>query len=491
MPEAVATLPAVDALFAEWNRPDSPGAALAIIHEGQIVYQQGYGSANLEYGIPITPATIFHVASLSKQFTAATMALLAREGKLSLDDEIHTHLPELADLGHPITIRHLIHHTSGLRDQWELLTMAGWRMDDVITHHQIMEIVKRQRELNFPPGTEWLYCNTGYTLMAEIVRRVTGQSLRQFADARIFQPLGMTSTLFFDDHEEIVPNRAYSYRPNQQTTGFRKSVLSYANVGATSLFTTVGDLAKWLINFERPVVGDEQLIRQLQEPYFLTSGEDSHYAFGMWHKSQNGIPYVGHGGADAGFRTVVLRFPTLRLGVVILANLSTFAPQSIALKVAEVYLGDSVQWGPTPPPPASPAPAEPIAISSDELHTFAGSYYSDELDITYTVTVASGELQVSRRRLEDIRQAGRVALGQSGGPGTECRTLDTKTPAVICTAGVFAMLMRALLLEPHHLLPQLLRNGQQGLGVGRHFLGRGAQLLHPRRPGLGGIRIAL
>ncbi|HYF76943.1 MAG TPA: serine hydrolase domain-containing protein [Symbiobacteriaceae bacterium] len=400
MPDLITALPAVDAIFADWNRPDSPGAALAIIHEGKVVYRQGYGAANLEYGIPITPATVFHVASISKQFTAAAVALLAREGKLSLDDEIHTHLPELADFGHPITIRHLIHHTSGLRDQWELLTLAGWRMDDVITHHQIMEIVGRQRALNFPPGTEYLYCNTGFTLMAEIVRRVTGQSLRQFADERIFQPLGMTSTLFFDDHEEIVPNRAYSYKGGP---AFKKSVLSYANVGATSLFTTVEDLAKWLLNFETPVVGDAELIRQLQEPYVLTNGESSNYAFGLMHKNHRSIPFIGHGGADAGFRTVALRFPSLRLGIVVLANLATFTPEAVALKVAEAYLGDSVAWGPAAPAAEPQKPAEPIAVSTEELQPYAGAYYSEELDITYVVSARDGELQVSRRRLEDIR----------------------------------------------------------------------------------------
>lgn len=401
MPDPIPALPAVDALFAEWNRPDSPGAALAIIHEGKVVYQQGYGAANLEYNIPITPATVFHVASVSKQFTAAAVALLAREGKLSLDDEIHTHLPELADFGYPITIRHLIHHTSGLRDQWELLMMAGWRMDDVITHGHIMEIVKRQRALNFPPGTEFMYCNTGYTLMAEIVRRVTGQGLRQFANDRIFRPLGMTSTLFFDDHEEIVPGRAYSYRPDRE--GLKKSVLSYANVGATSLFTTVGDLAKWLLNFEKPVVGDDEFIRQLQEPYVLTGGQSCNYAFGLMCKNHRGVPFIGHMGADAGFRTVALRFPKQRLGVVVLSNLASFAPETVALKVAEAYLGDAAEWGPAaPPPPAPPAPAAPIEVREEELQAFAGAYYSEELDITYVITVHDGELRLSGRRLEEV-----------------------------------------------------------------------------------------
>ncbi|HZM99550.1 MAG TPA: serine hydrolase, partial [Pyrinomonadaceae bacterium] len=194
----------VDQLFATWDKPESPGAAIAVIKDGIVVYKRGYGSANLEYNVPITPQTVFHVASVSKQFTAFAIALLASQGKLSLDDDIRKHLPEVPDFGKKITVRHLIHHTSGLRDQWTLLGMAGWRLDDVITKEHIMKMVRYQRELNFDPGAENLYSNTGYTLLAVIVERVSGQSFREYTEANIFKPLGMTNTHFHDDHEEIV-----------------------------------------------------------------------------------------------------------------------------------------------------------------------------------------------------------------------------------------------------------------------------------------------
>ena len=186
----------VDALFAEWDKPGSPGAAVAIVKNGLVMYQKGYGSANLEYDIPITSSTIFHVGSVSKQFTAFAITVLAHEGKLSLDDDIRQYLPELPAFGVPITIRHLMHHTSGLRDEVFLLAMAGWRLDDVITKAHILKLVRSQRELNFRPGEKYRYSNTGYTLLAEIVERVSGKSFREWTATNIFEPLGMTSTLF-------------------------------------------------------------------------------------------------------------------------------------------------------------------------------------------------------------------------------------------------------------------------------------------------------
>lgn len=191
----------VDKLFTEWNKPDSPGAALAVIKDGSVIYKNGYGSANLEYNIPITPSTIFHVASVSKQFTAFAVVMLADQGKLSLDDDIRKHLPEIPDFGKTVTIQHLVHHISGMRDQWELLAMAGWRLDDVITKEHILTMVRHQRELNFNPGDEHMYCNTGYTLLAEIVERVTGQSFSEWTKANLFKPLGMVNT---QDRKSVV-----------------------------------------------------------------------------------------------------------------------------------------------------------------------------------------------------------------------------------------------------------------------------------------------
>jgi len=206
--------PQVDELFRTMDRPGSPGCALSVIEDGRITYARGYGMADLDHTVPIKPNTVFHVASMSKQFTAASILLLAQEGKLSLDDPVRKYVPELPDFGTPITIGELIHHTSGLRDQWDLLGLAGWRYSlDLITDEDVLSVISRQKDLNFAPGTRHLYSNTGYTLLAQIVKRVSGQSLREFTTERIFSPLGMKNTHFRDDHAEIVKNMAYGYEP--------------------------------------------------------------------------------------------------------------------------------------------------------------------------------------------------------------------------------------------------------------------------------------
>ena len=181
-------------MFADLDRKDSPGCALGVLREGVVVYARGYGMANLEHAIAISPSSVFDIGSMSKQFTALSVALLAREGRLSLDDDIRKHLPEMPAYAEPITIRHLLHHTSGLRDYTTYMSLAGWRTEDVATDEEAFDLITRQKGLNHRPGHEYLYCNTGYFLLSQIVRRVSGQSLRDFADARIFRPLGMATT---------------------------------------------------------------------------------------------------------------------------------------------------------------------------------------------------------------------------------------------------------------------------------------------------------
>jgi len=206
----------VDRIFEGIDSETSPGCALSVMQKGEIIYENGYGMANLEYGVPITPETIFHVASVSKQFTAMAIELLVNDGLVSWDDDIRDYVPEVPDLGHTITLRHLVHHVSGFRDQWSLLLLAGWRWEsDVVRQRDVLDVVSRQAALNFPPGTRYLYSNTGYTLLAVVVERVSGQTLREFSKERIFGPLGMDNTHFQDDHRRIVPNRAWAYEPNE------------------------------------------------------------------------------------------------------------------------------------------------------------------------------------------------------------------------------------------------------------------------------------
>ncbi len=308
----------IDSAFVAYAGNDSPGAAVAIYQDGEVVYKNGYGMANLEYDIPIRPNTIFHVASISKQFTSFAILLLEKEGKLSNDDDIRKYLPEIHDFGPTITIRHLMSHTSGFRDQWSLLLISGWRMDDVITKEQIFSLLQGQRELNFNPGDEHFYSNSGYSLMARIVERVSGMDFDEYAMENIFKPLGMTNTHVHDDHTMIVPNRAYSYRSTAE--GYEKAVLNFANDGATSLFTTVEDLSKWMDNMFTYELGGEELIKKLSDPYQLNSGKYISYGLGQTNSIVRGHKAVGHGGSDAGFRTMIEWYPEEHSGFVVFFN---------------------------------------------------------------------------------------------------------------------------------------------------------------------------
>jgi CubicO group peptidase (beta-lactamase class C family) len=357
----------VDKLFERWDKPNSPGCALAVVKDGAVIYKRGYGMANLEYDVPITPGSIFHVASISKQFTAMAVTMLAQEGKLSLDDDVRKYLPEVPDFGKVITLRHLIHHTSGLRDQWNLLVLAGWRMEDVITEQDILELVKRQKELNFEPGKEHLYCNTGYTLLALVVQRVTGQSLREFTQARIFEPLGMKNTHFHDDHRMIVKNRAYSYEPKRG--GYENSPLQFANVGATSLFTTVEDLALWDQNFYDGRVGGSAVLAEMLTKGKLNDGKELDYASGLVIGEYKGLRTVAHGGADAGYRAQLLRFPDQHFSVILLANLATFDPGGLAQRVADLYLADLLKA-----PAPGPSPSSDVKVDPQVYDAYAGDY---------------------------------------------------------------------------------------------------------------------
>jgi len=373
----------IDAVFQAWDTPDSPGCALGVVHDGALAYTRGYGLANLEYGRPITSESVFHVASLSKQFTAAAIALLAREGRLALEDDVRRYLPELPTYGAPITLRQLILHTSGLRDQWDLLYLAGWREADLKTNADVLTIAQRQRELNFRPGTAWAYSNTGYTLLALVVERVMGQSLRAYADAALFQPLGMATTHFHDNHREIVRERAYAYAPKGDR--FEISIPNFDTVGATSLFTTVEDLARWATNFFEPRITDRDFITQLCTPGVLATGQQLNYAFGLAQGNFHGLRLVGHSGGDAGYRARITWFPEQQLAVIVLCNLSTMAPERLALQVASICLGESVRQ-------AKVYAQATVTPDHSELAALAGVYRNAETGELLRLSTAGGKL---------------------------------------------------------------------------------------------------
>ena len=407
----------IDRIFADFTAKKIGAAQIAVMKAGSMLYEQGYGLAQVEHGAKATKDTPFHAASISKQFTACCVAMLALEGKLSLDDDVRKHVPELPEFGVTITLRHLLHHTSGLRDQWELLVLKGWRLDDVITKDDILRTLSMQRELNFAPGSRYLYCNSGYTLLAEVVERVSGQRFREFAKERIFGPLGMEHTHFHDDHEEIVPGRAYSYKTVKGR--LKRAVLSYANCGATSLFTTSGDLCRFLDALMRGKVGGEhaeKLRTMMLERGKLDGGKTTSYALGLVHGQFAGHPHVGHNGADAGFRASLVHYPGAEITV---AVCSSYAMAQLQLRLPRVLWLLRKEFpkrerkpvkqsgsGAAPETKVLPLPAWK---RSSHPGTRAGRFESPELDLRVRVTEVEGKLYLEHPR------HGRLLLKQREG----------------------------------------------------------------------------
>jgi len=373
----------VDQVFATWDRPDSAGCALGVYKAGEVVYARGYGMEDLNEGAPITPDTVFHIASMSKQFTAASIILLSEQGKLSLDDDIHKYIPELPDFGAPITIRELLHHTSGIRDQWNLLDLSGWRLSrDLITNDDVMSVLTKEKDLNFKPGERFLYSNTGFTLLGLIVQRVSGESLREFTSENIFKPLGMSRTFFRDDHAEVIKHDAVGYERAAKDKPYRISITNYDTVGATSLHTTVEDLQRWDENFYHPKVGGPALIRTMLEQGRLNSGEVIPYAAGLEIGTYRGLRTVDHAGADAGYRTDMRRFPDQHFTVAVLCNAGDAYPSGLALKVADILLGSKLA------PEAAPTKT---ASSPAQLSALTGLYWDPVEDAYVRIILKDGK----------------------------------------------------------------------------------------------------
>jgi CubicO group peptidase (beta-lactamase class C family) len=414
---------AIDALFAAWDKADSPGAALAVMQDGKIIYEHGYGRANLEHGVPITPETAFYVGSVSKQFTAASVALLAQRGLVSLDADVRTYVPELPDYGSRITVRHLIHHTSGLRDYLALRELAGAPADGVFGNDEALALICRQKALNFAPGTRYLYSNSGYFLLSLIVQRTSGKSLRDFAAENLFAPLGMRTAQYRDDHALVIAHRADGYTP-RPGGGYRLSNPNFDVVGAGGLFLTVRDFLTWDENFYHPKIGGEAWSAQLQTPGKLNDGRPLTYAFGLIVATYRGLPVVEHNGAYGGFRAHVMRFPQQHFSIVCFTNLATMTPGDLARRVADLYLGSAMEPAPTKPastatiasgsatPAAAPAPkarasADATAPAGSD---FAGEYFSEELQVVYKLSQDDGGWSLERPHRLRLQPSGRDAV---------------------------------------------------------------------------------
>jgi CubicO group peptidase (beta-lactamase class C family) len=394
--------PKVDRIFAEWDKPDSPGCAVGVVQNGRFIYQRGYGMANLDYDIPNSGDMVYYVGSVSKQFTAAAIALLVLDGKISLDDDIRKYFPEMPDYGSPITVRHLVHHTSGIRDVYGIMAVAGLRMEDVYPDSEAIALIARQKALNFKPGDAYNYSNSGYFLMAQLVKRVTGKSLREFADERMFRPLGMTRTHFHDDPGHVMKKRAMSY-DRDSSGAYRISYLqNFDKIGAGGLYTNLDDMRKWDENYYTKKVGGDAFQKLVHTRGVLNSGDTIPYAFGNFVGSHRGLRSVEHAGGLMGYKAHLYRFPEHHLSVLETCNLGAIDTGPLAEAVAEVYLGDKM--GPKVQRTAANAQRAAAdsgvrAGASADYAALAGDYYSEEVDATYRVTYRDGRLSYSGRRV--------------------------------------------------------------------------------------------
>lgn len=389
MPSFTTANDAVDQLFAEYDKTDSPGCALGVIRDGAFVYTRGYGMANLEHGIPLDARSVFRIASTSKQFTAAAVALLAEQGKISLDDPLSRFFPGFPAWANDITVRQLVHHSSGIRDYLQLAWLAG-RGDDAdhFTDQWVLELLARQRETNFVPGSQYLYSNSGYLLLAHIVEQASGQSLREFSESNLFAPLGMKHSHFHDDHTGIVPRRASGYAPGD--SGFRISMTTLDMVGDGGVFTTIEDLLAWDANFydNRLGAGGPALIETLTTPGRFNDGTAMDYAFGLSVEDFHGLTLISHGGAFVGFRADMIRFPQQRFSVAVLCNRADAPAPRLARQVATHYLADLLEEAPR----EAADHTEPFAMPPEMMAAYAGDYWEPVEAFAAEVRLENGRL---------------------------------------------------------------------------------------------------
>ncbi|MCK5944669.1 MAG: beta-lactamase family protein [Planctomycetes bacterium] len=327
----------VDRIFRGCQRDGHPGAVVLIAHGDTVLLQKGYGLADLERGVPLTPDSVLDIGSTSKQFTAASMLLLADDGALSLDDRVRAHVGELPKCFDAVTLRHLMLHTSGIPDYIHRLIEAGRRVEDVTTMDDALEALAAVVEPDFAAGTRWAYSNSNYVLISEVVERVSGLSLPQFARERIFEPLGMTRTHIHERCTDLVPDRALSYSRSPRG-GWRWHFSNWEQTGDGAVFTTVGDLLKWSRNFHHGKVGGGALLERMAKPGALDDGAALRYGAGLMFGDLDGVRVVRHSGAWAAYRAELLRVPSKELTVVCLCNRDDLGASKLVNRMARIAL---------------------------------------------------------------------------------------------------------------------------------------------------------
>ncbi len=377
----------VDRIFEQWDSIDSPGCAVGVAQHGLTIFSRAYGMADLEHDIPNTPATIFEGGSVSKQFTAAAVVLLVLDGKLSLDDDVRKYVPEVPDYGTTITLRHMLTHTSGLRDWGSVAGISGWgRQNRTHTHAHVLDIVSRQSALNFPPGHEYSYCNTGFNLLAIIVGRVSGMSFAEFSKQRIFEPLGMQNTQWRDDYTRIVKGRSTAYSVRGETVSIMRPIENVHGNGG--ILTTVGDLLIWNEALANGTLGGPEFVRMMHEQGHLNDGRQIEYAAGLFVRSFAGVPSVTHTGSTSGYRAFLGRYPEQGLSVAMLCNASNVSTGGTGGRIARIFLGDVAR---------DPVAVEGVDVAAERLAMLEGLYRDTQTGDPMRLAVVQGQLRVDGR----------------------------------------------------------------------------------------------
>lgn len=406
---------AVKKLFTKWDNDASPGCSVAVIRDGEFIFRGSFGMADLEHGIRLAPDSMFYACSVSKQFVAMCALLLEEEGKLSLDDNIRLYLPDFPDYGNPITIRHLLHHTSGIRDYFALWQMAGNDFQDYMPDEAVYQLIRRQKQLNFQPGEQHLYSNSCYFLLYRIIEKVSGTTLREYADENLFRPLGMKNSFFHDDYRRLIKNRAMGYYPSPEY-GLVNMISRFDLVGSGGMFTCVEDFLPWDRNFYDNQLGkkDQSLIDRMIQSGKLNSGEEIGYGFALVPGTYRGLDIVEHSGSLGGYRTHYLRFPVQKFSVVILSNLSSFDPSEKTRETADIYLEEDfrepaenrsqIAESPGSEEAGNPGNQSPrVVLTEKEQKEYSGDYYSEELDCVYKILAGEENLSIKVRYNPEIK----------------------------------------------------------------------------------------
>ena len=415
----------IDKVFALYNNPHSPGCSVGVIRNGGLVFRKSYGEASLELGTPLSPDSVFYMASVSKQFTAASIVLAAEQGFLSLDDDVRKYIPELPSYGYTVTLKQMLHQTSGFRDFLALTYLSGRNTSALSSPDDVLKLIARQKGLNNAPGEEFVYSNSNYFLLGIVVKRATGKSLAEFAAANIFKPLGMAHTLFYDDNGVVVPNRVAAYDPGDEGSFRLDWSTIFDIVGSGGLMSNVDDLLLWDRNFYSNRIGKASLVRELETHGLLNNGHPINYGLGLWLGEYRGLKTVEHSGGTFGYRAELLRFPEQQFSVITLCNVASADVEGLARQISDLYLETQLK---------SEAIATMISRPLPDPAPFAGTYLDSRTHMIYTFTAENGNLMAWGSKLRRLGAnefsdlvGNPIAFKSSNGAITATLTLQGET----------------------------------------------------------------